>query len=162
VIRETTSEDWELLREARLRALADAPRAFASTLEAERDFPESHWRQLASSDDHHAAFVLDVGGRFDGLVRCFFAYEPRTVFLVNMWVAPEHRSRGHARDLLGRVVEWAAAHGARRVALSLEDVNLPARRLYERNRFAVPERPPRLPYTPGPGDVLVLVRELQP
>lgn len=160
MIHRTTAADWELLREVRLRALADAPRAFASTLEVERDFPESHWRQVAGSDDHHAAFVLAEGGRFDGLVRCFFTYEPGTVFLVNMWVAPDQRRRGQAQVLLESVVSWARERGARRVALSLEDVNWPARRLYERNGFAVSERPPRLPYTPGPGDVLVLVKEL--
>jgi ribosomal protein S18 acetylase RimI-like enzyme len=160
VIHRTTAADWELLREVRLRALADAPRAFASTLELEQDFPESHWRQIAGSDDHHAAFVLAQGGRFNGLVRCFFTYEPGTVFLVNMWVAPGQRRRGRAQDLLESVVGWAQAHGARRVALSLEEVNWPARRLYERNGFGESPTPPRLPYTPGPGDVLVLVREL--
>lgn len=162
MIRATASDDWQQLRDVRLRALQDAPRAFASTLEAEQEFPESHWRQIAGSDDHHAAFVVDGGGRFEGLVRCFFTYEPGTVFLVNMWVAPELRREGHAQALLERVVEWAQAHGARRVALSLEDVNWPARRVYERNGFGVSPRPPRLPYTPGPGDVLVLVRELEP
>lgn len=160
MIRATTIDDWERVREVRLRALGDAPRAFVSSLEAERDLPEAHWRQIAATDDHHAAFVVDAGGRFDGLVRCFFAYDPGTVFLVNMWVAPELRRLGHAQALLEAVVAWAARHGARRVALSLEETNLPARTLYERSGFGLVADPPPLPYAPDAADKLVLVREL--
>jgi GNAT superfamily N-acetyltransferase len=162
VIRQTTADDWRQLREVRLRALADAPTAFASSLEAEQDLPETHWRQIAGSDDHHAAFAVEHGAGFAGMVRCFLAYEPEEVFLVNMWVAPELRGGGHARELVERVVAWARRHGARRVVLSLEEANERARRLYERNGFARPRVAPRLPYTPGAADRLVLVRELEP
>jgi hypothetical protein len=41
------SADWKELREVRLRALADAPGAFASTLEREAAYPDDVWRQRA-------------------------------------------------------------------------------------------------------------------
>ena len=45
--RQAQGADWEALRQLRLRALADAPDAFASTLEAEVAFPAEVWRQRA-------------------------------------------------------------------------------------------------------------------
>ena len=46
-VRQTGSDDWATLRRLRLRALADAPGAFASTLEAELAFPDDVWRAWA-------------------------------------------------------------------------------------------------------------------
>jgi hypothetical protein len=46
-IRRVRAAAWKELREVRLRALADAPDAFASTLEREAAFPEDVWRQRA-------------------------------------------------------------------------------------------------------------------
>jgi hypothetical protein len=39
-VRQVQSADWKELREVRLRALADAPGAFASTLEREAAYPD--------------------------------------------------------------------------------------------------------------------------
>jgi hypothetical protein len=46
-VRQAGAADWEALRELRLRALADTPDAFASTLQKEAAFPEQVWRQRA-------------------------------------------------------------------------------------------------------------------
>ena len=45
--RQAQAADREALRQLRLRALADAPDAFASTLEAEVAFPAEVWRRRA-------------------------------------------------------------------------------------------------------------------
>ena len=49
-VRQMQSADWKELREVRLRALADAPGAFASTLEREAAYPDDVWRQRVASD----------------------------------------------------------------------------------------------------------------
>ena len=49
-VRQMQSADWKELREVRLRALADAPGAFASTLEREAAYPDDVWRQRAQGD----------------------------------------------------------------------------------------------------------------
>ena len=45
--RRAQAGDWKALRQLRLQALADAPDAFASTLEAEVAYPDEVWRQRA-------------------------------------------------------------------------------------------------------------------
>ena len=147
MIRQVSTEDWERLRAVRLRALADAPEAFLETVEQASTFSESRWRSRATPTDSQASFLSDDGG---GMVSCFVADDPQTVFLVGMWVAPEHRGTGVAGELVGRVVDWARARGCARVCLSVEPGNDRAARLYEKCGFLETTDPPPLPYEPGP------------
>ena len=141
--RQTTTDDWELLREVRMRALADSPEAFLDTVERASSFPESLWRARATPSRTQACFLRDDGA---GMVSCFVADDPKTVFLVAMWVAGEQRGTGVARDLVERVVDWAREHGAVRVSLSVEPGNERAARLYEHCGFAETDDPPPFPY----------------
>ncbi len=61
-VRQARAADWGALRELRLRALADAPDAFASTLEEEA-FPEQAWRQRAEGGPASANIHTLVMGR---------------------------------------------------------------------------------------------------
>jgi GNAT superfamily N-acetyltransferase len=149
VIKQATAEDWELLREVRLRALADSPEAFLETLETASKAPESHWRDRATPSDKQACFLREEGA---GMVGCFVADDPETVFLVAMWVAPEVRGTGTARDLVQHVVDWAREHGAARVCLSVEAGNDRAARLYENCGFIETADPPPFPYEPPAGN----------
>jgi hypothetical protein len=83
-----TREDWERVRDVRVRALGDAPFAYGSRLEEEQDRPESFWR--ARLERQAAATFLAIDGHETvGLVRTFVA--PKDVAsaeLVSMWVAP--------------------------------------------------------------------------
>jgi ribosomal protein S18 acetylase RimI-like enzyme len=156
VIRQATAEDWELLREVRLRALADSPGAFLETFETASKAPESHWRERATPSGKQACFLREAGA---GMVGCFVAGDPETVFLVAMWVAPELRGTEAARDLVEHVVDWAREHGAARVCLSVEADNDRAARLYEKCGFAETADPPPFPYEP-PADNRFYVLEL--
>jgi ribosomal protein S18 acetylase RimI-like enzyme len=164
-VRQIRPGDWEALRRLRLRALADAPGAFASTLAAELGFSDDVWRQRAGDDRAAATFVAGEGGADIGLARIFAEAEPpgRT-HLVSMWVDPGHRRRGVARALIDRAVQWAAERHAEEVILWVADGNAAARRLYEGMGFrptgerqplpsdpAVSESLLRRPLTPGPG-----------
>ena len=147
MIKQATAEDWQLLRDIRLRALADSPEAFLETVEHASTFPESQWRNRASPSDTQASFLRDDG---TGMVSCFVAGDPSTVFLVAMWVAGAERGTGLARDLVEQVVTWARDHGAARVCLSVEAENGRAARLYEKCGFVGTNDPPPFPYEPRP------------
>ena len=156
MIRQATAEDWQLLREVRLRALADAPEAFLETVEHASAFPESRWRERAAGSETQASFLADDGA---GMVSCFVPGDPSTVFLVAMWVAAPQRGTGLARDLVEQVVAWARDRGAARVCLSVEAENDRAARLYEKCGFVETDDPPPFPYEPRP-DNRFYVREL--
>jgi ribosomal protein S18 acetylase RimI-like enzyme len=142
--------DWEALRQLRLRALADAPDAFASTLEEEVAFPDEVWRRRAEGGPESANFIAREGGVDVGLAAVFAEPDvPGRMHLVSMWVDPRYRRRGVARALVDQAVRWAAERRAREVILWVADQNTAARRLYERLGFRpTGERQP-LPSNPA-------------
>jgi GNAT superfamily N-acetyltransferase len=152
MIRQIQKEDWQRLRDVRLRALAADPEAFLATHADAMVLPDEVWISRATPDDGGSSFVIEHDGRFDGLVSCFVADDPATVFLVAMWVAAELRGTGVAGGLVERVVAWAREHRAERVCLSVEPDNERAARLYEKCGFAATTNPPPFPYEPNPGN----------
>lgn len=151
VIREVRPGEWRLLRDVRLRALAEAPYAFLTTLEEASRRSDDDWRAWGTPDERSTSFVADGDGRFDGMVCGFVADDPATVHLVAMWVDPAARGTGIGAELVEAVVGWARDRGAARVALDVEQGNDRARRLYERCGFEVAAVPPPLPYEPHAG-----------
>lgn len=125
--------DGACLRAMRLRALADAPDAFGSTL------AESELRSVADWEAQIEAlptFVWREGDTDLGMVRgAPHEGDPEAGYLISMWVAPEARGRGIGAALVGEVVAWARGSGLRRLYLDVGARNAPARRLYERRRF---------------------------
>ena len=146
VIREVEPGDWELLREVRLRALAESPSAFLTTLEEASAWSEEHWRERARPADGRVSFVAESGGRVAGTVSAFVGDDPRTVFLVSLWVDPAARGAGVGAGLVERVVDWARGREAERVCLAVAAGNDRAARLYERCAFVRPEVTPPFPW----------------
>ena len=152
VIRQIAEQDWPRLRDVRLRALAQDPAAFIETHANASAFPDERWRERATPGERQASFGVERDGRFDGLVSCFVADDPETVFLVAMWVAPELRGTGAARELVESVLHWGRdARRSASVCLSVEGDNPRAARLYEKCGFVETHDPPPFPYEPNPG-----------
>jgi GNAT superfamily N-acetyltransferase len=141
-IRRLLPDDWAALREVRLDALAQAPDAFASTLEREQAFDEQEWRRRLATTAYFGAWAA---ARLAGIVAAFPESGPQapamehatpgTWHLVAMWVSPEHRGQGIAGQLVAAVCDLARARGADRVALWVADANPRARAAYRRLGF---------------------------
>ncbi len=98
-----TPEDWDVFRDLRLRALADAPGAFGSRLDEWVDAPESAWRSRLEN------VALNLVARCDGaeVGMASGALDGDDASLISMWVDPKSRGTGTARALIDAVVGWA-------------------------------------------------------
>ena len=123
-LRRITPDDWAVLRDVRLRALADSPDAFGSTWEREHDFDEREWRRrcvrpvwVAEAEDRPVA----MAGVFanDGVLQVW-----------GMWTDPARRGQGLARALLDALIGQAIAEG-QPVGLHVNVDNRVARAFYE-------------------------------
>ncbi|MBF4584765.1 GNAT family N-acetyltransferase [Curtobacterium sp. VKM Ac-2887] len=141
-LRRVTADDWRVWRPVRLRALADSPHAFGSTLQDWADAPEHRWRTRLSIpgalDLLAVAAEGDVVGMASG-VPGTDAGAPAE--LISMWVDPAARGRGVARALIEAIAEWAAASGGRALELSVMPDNTVARHTYERAGFTALDEP---------------------
>ncbi|HEY1329884.1 MAG TPA: GNAT family N-acetyltransferase [Actinomycetota bacterium] len=151
-IRAAAEPDWQTLRDVRLRALADAPYAFASRLDVEREHPDQYWRDRAAgrSGAPGVTFLAIADGRADGLVGMFVEPDqPGAGHLVAMWVDPAVRRTGLGRLLVERAIGWARERGLREVHLWVADGNDAAAALYRANGFAPTGRRQPLPSDPS-------------
>jgi GNAT superfamily N-acetyltransferase len=120
-IRTLTSDDWQDIRDVRLRALIDAPEAFTSTFGRESAYDEAKWHDLAVTGRWFVADdegLVGVAVGVDG-----WSGEPTKRELVGMWVAPSHRRCGIARQLFDQVKAWAASEGATTLSLGVREGN---------------------------------------
>jgi GNAT superfamily N-acetyltransferase len=131
-VKQLTADDWQIDRELRLAALADAPFAFASNLADEERISADAWRErLANRVKFHARLDgVDVGA-----IGVFLNKNGTTAELVAMWVHPIARGQGAGDALVQAVLSWARDAGATEVHLWLASGNVAAERLYARNGF---------------------------
>lgn len=133
-IHRVAPNEWEQFRDVRLRALADAPSAFGSSLAREQAFDEAAWQERWFG--RTAVFAAKEGDAWLGIAGAYPDQdEPSTVWVVSMWVAPEARRRGMGRALIDACVDWARTRGASEVHLWVTRSNVPARALYEAAGF---------------------------
>jgi GNAT superfamily N-acetyltransferase len=122
---------WEVYRDLRLSSLRDAPEAFGSRHEVERERTEAEWRGRLAT---RTQFIAVKDARPVGTVGC--RPEPeRELELVSMWVAPDARNTGVADRLVEAVIDEARTRGDTTVTLWVAQGNAPAERLYARHGF---------------------------
>jgi RimJ/RimL family protein N-acetyltransferase len=147
-VRRVDPSQWRELRDIRLRALADAPYAYATTYEESVARPDSYWHGMAAAP---AWVACREDGRWVGLVRA--AVEAEGVAqLLSMWVDPAARQAGVGRALVGAVVAWAREQpGVTEVRLWVVEDNPAAHALYRASGFVptgarqpVPSAPARM------------------
>ncbi|WP_217697475.1 GNAT family N-acetyltransferase [Nocardia donostiensis] len=128
-----TSDDWETLRDIRLRALADAAEAFGTKLVEAQALSEQQWRSRVTG---RAQFIAISAGYPVGMVAAGPDPDGDGVYLSSMWVIRSYRGRGVSDQLIHAVVEWALGQGHRVIRLEVTEGNHHAERLYTRHGFA--------------------------
>jgi GNAT superfamily N-acetyltransferase len=139
-LRRVRAGEGALLRDLRLRALADAPRAFFSTLDAEAAEPPERWERLAAASDTGTSEVVLVAvceGRWVAMAAGRLAAdEPDGAVLWGMWVEPVARGRGIGARLVDAIGAWARGLGASRLELAVSEDADAAAALYRGLGFA--------------------------
>ncbi len=134
-VRAVRAGEGERVRELRLRALADAPAAFAAAVDEEAGRPPSDWIELAArseSADAAVVFVAIDDGRWVGMAAGqWFDRERGIAYLWSMWVEPSARGAGLGRRPLAALRGWAVVHGARFLRLGVIEGPADAGSFYE-------------------------------
>jgi ribosomal protein S18 acetylase RimI-like enzyme len=160
-VRAARPKEWREVRDLRLRALADTPDAFGSTLEREREYGEREWLGWISGWDE-STNRLAVGIQEDAWVG--MAVGSRTgddelAHVYGMWVDPRARRAGLGRRLLDDVTAWLRSLGATEIELGVTATNRGALAFYERMGFVDTEE--RRPLRDGASlEVIVMRRRL--
>ena len=134
-VRALAAHEWPILRDLRLRSLADAPDAFVRTYAEESPRPDAAWAAQLERSVRSDATLTAIAERGDepvGLVHAQLdADGPGTARLYAMWVAPPARRSGAGRALVDAIAAWARSRGAARLVLDVTEGNTAAERLYE-------------------------------
>jgi GNAT superfamily N-acetyltransferase len=166
-IRRIRADEGLRLRALRLRALADAPLAFGSTLAREQTFAESVWHERAAgaaTGSARATFVAETRGQWVGMATGVASHPDdldHSPILVGMFVDATQRGRGVGAALVERVTDWVRALPAERLYLWATSTNRPAIALYEKCGFQHTAETRPLDHTPSLVEAL-MVRRLRP
>jgi len=122
------------LRAIRLRAVTDAPDAFASTPQREADRTTTDWRRWLAPG---ATFFFDdlEGSPVGVVVVVIDEGDAEVRHLMACWVDPVARGTGVGDALVEAMLAWSQRDGARRAAVEVYRDNTAAIELYERHRF---------------------------
>jgi RimJ/RimL family protein N-acetyltransferase len=134
LIRPLVPDDAPVYRALRLRALAEFPDAFTSSVEEETPTAGEWSVERLQPREGHVMFGAFVGGTLagtTGLERLTRAKEQHKAVLYGMYVAPEYGGRHLGRRLVEAAVAAARSWpGLEQIALTVTRTNLRAHRLY--------------------------------
>ena len=137
-IRLARPDEWERVRDIRLRSLEDAPNAFGSTLERERGYGRPEWVAWIEGwkGATNVLYVAEASGALVGMAVGSREGDAESANLYAMWVDPAWRTLGVGSRLVRQVLAWARSWGSSEVILAVTDNNEGAARFYERLGFA--------------------------
>jgi GNAT superfamily N-acetyltransferase len=138
-IRRIAPGDGLVLRDLRLRSIADAPNAFGQPIEEARGRPEKAWHRSArqsSHGDNRIWLIAEQDGQAVGLVQGR-KRRPRTLLLFSMWVDPSVRRLGIGRTLIASLETWARGWDAAETILWVYGANNEAIGFYRDLGFEV-------------------------
>lgn len=148
VVREVAADDWELIRDVRLAALAEAPGAFGSTYAREAAFTEDQWRgRFSDQSVTFLAYGEPEEAPPAGLAGVYV--EDGAAGVVSMWVRPGCRGRGVGEALVEATASWARSRSFPALFLWVTQSNGSAGGLYARCGFTPTGESQPLPSDPS-------------
>jgi ribosomal protein S18 acetylase RimI-like enzyme len=140
-VRAVEPGEGSALRDLRLRALREAPHAFAQPLASAENESVSRWEEriAASQRGDEIRLVATADGQFIG----FAAGVPfgERIRVISVWVSPTYRQQGVGARLVAAVADWAAERGLD-CQIEVTPGNDRAFALYERLGFVATVEPP--------------------
>ena len=152
-IRRVRPDEGLRMRALHLRALADSPLAFGSTLAREEAFATDVWHERATAGAagvDRITYVAEEGDHWLGMATGLVDERAGPgASLVGMFVEPGARWRGIGRALVEAVAGWARSGGAPGLYLWVTSTNDPALGLYARCGFKATGKSKPLDHTPA-------------
>jgi GNAT superfamily N-acetyltransferase len=153
LVREITPDDWPVLRDIRLTALADAPDAFASNYAREAAYGEADWRRWIARSGTFLGYLPQVSTSEPAGLTGGYAQPSGPAELISMYVRRQARGRGLGEALIAAVAGWARPRNAPSLHLWVNETNKNARLLYERCGFSLTGERQPLPSNPALAEV---------
>ena len=121
-----------VLRNLRLRSLADAPVAFGQPIDEAKDRPDTEWQRTARQSSHGDNRTWLLAEADDGYVGLLQGRKrrPATLLLFSMWVDPSVRRLGVGSLLIEALEDWGRGWDARDTILWVFGGNLQAIEFY--------------------------------
>lgn len=134
VIRTLEHNEWEILREMRLRTLTQSPQAFGGNLALESDWVPQLWQDQLKKFDYVVATIggLNVGGLSIEILDGDFG---ATCWIGSCWVDEAFRGQGVLRSIISYVDSRAVEKNWQIQGLGVWVDNLTAIAAYEKLGF---------------------------
>jgi ribosomal protein S18 acetylase RimI-like enzyme len=139
-IRQAVPEDATGLRELRLEALKNHPKAFGSDYDSEVNHPLSFWESRLANSLSGAVYLAVHQMDFIGMAGIYRSERVKLKHTANIWgvyLQPAFRGHNIADQLVLACLEWAKEQAVRRVKLAVITTNIPAINLYIKCGFCV-------------------------
>jgi RimJ/RimL family protein N-acetyltransferase len=144
----------------RLTSLRESPFAFTSTYESALNRSDESWVEQADSTaqgSDRATFIAFSGDSPVGIAALYRVKEKMDAGeVLQVWVAPEYRSKGVAVDIMDAVFQWARENGFRKIICTITKGNTRALRFYRKCGFTLAEEA----WLDGPDDP-ILMKEIE-
>ncbi len=154
LVRPLVPDDADAYRALMLRAYAEHPMEFTSTVAERAVQPREWWvKRIGHELAAARAFGAFIDGALCGSVALEFEAREKTrhkAALIGMYVAPEARGRRAGQALVNAVLAAARARpGVKQVMLTVTEGNAPAAALYEACGFVAYGTEPRAVFADG-------------
>lgn len=133
IVSKLSSDEWQKYRDIRLAALKDDPLAFGSSYYEELHMSETDWRNridamwFATIDDNIVGLI--------GLLQRENLASKHCGYVISLWVKPEFRGRGVAKELIQKLKDIAPSLGIRKLSLQVTATQTAAKTIYENMGF---------------------------